>query len=306
MSGITLKSRPSVAPGTISPPKAKTVSPPGTAPANDGTRFYTVKPGDTLSGILTRQYPEVKMDTVMPQVMRANSLKNKDVIRSGMRLKLPRIAAAPAKTVMPAATPQNPLQGDYKPTVQLGEADLKKIREQTPVFKRIQEKTGVPWEAIAALWYRESGGRTEVKNPDGGPFQLDPPPSQKQIRQLLKVHSSRFTTPKEIADASAKDVTDFETGAYYAACFLKEKMSGWMTPTISDPMMREAFFRYNGTGYGSPEKSPYVMNGYNEHYKDMQIKGTLPDGKGGRKSVSTTDKRPGAYVVYRQLKNLPQ
>lgn len=46
------------------------------------------------------------------------------------------------------------------------------------------------------------------------------------------------------------------------------------------------------------------MNGLDEAHKDMVLRGTVPDGKGGRKRIEIVDKRPGAFTVYKQLKAL--
>lgn len=185
--------------------------------------------------------------------------------------------------------------------LKLLEAQIEHIRHVKPVFENAERLTGVPWEAVAAVWYRESFSVTPPKTP-GGPFQFDPVLSSATIRQLLR----RFTKlpTQAIEQYATKGVNDFETGALCAACWLRLKVKPVITPDVSDSVIQEAFYGYNGRAYGSAENSPYVMNGLDEQHLNMRLRGSIPDGKGGRIHISKIDKRPGAFTVYRQLKDV--
>lgn len=183
----------------------------------------------------------------------------------------------------------------------LSEAQIERIRQIKPVFEKVKKLTGVPWQAVAAIWYRESFSVTPPKTP-GGPFQFDPVLDTASIRRLLL----RFTSIPEsqIEKYAHKGMNDFETGALCAACWLRLKTGPIITPAVTDEIIKDAFYGYNGRAYGSADKSPYVMNGFDEMHRDMILKGTIPDGRGGRKKVAIIDKRPGAFTVYKQLKSL--
>jgi hypothetical protein len=187
------------------------------------------------------------------------------------------------------------------PLPRLTDRQIERIRLVKPVFVIFEAFTGVPWQAVAAVWYRESFSITPPKT-HGGPFQFDPVLTPCAIRKLLK----RFTSLPEswIEQYAQKGVNDFETGALCAACWLRLKTGPVITPAVSDEVIKDAFYGYNGRAYGSADKSPYVMNGFDEKHRDMVLKGTIPDGKGGRRKVSIIDKRPGAFTVYKQLKLL--
>jgi hypothetical protein len=187
------------------------------------------------------------------------------------------------------------------PLLKLSEAQIERIRQVKPVFEKVEKLTGVPWQALAAVWYRESFSVTPPKTP-GGPFQFDPVLQPVTIRNLLSIFTSLSTD--EIQQYARKGVNDFETGALCAACWLRLKTKPIITPRVSDEVIKDAFYGYNGRAYGSADKSPYVMNGFDAKHTNMLLRGTIPDGHGGRKRVVIIDKRPGAFTVYTQLKSL--
>ena len=67
----------------------------------------------------------------------------------------------------------------------------------------------------------------------------------------------------------------------------------------------DAFYGYNGRAWGPlPTNSPYVMNNFDAQHMNMVIRGSIPDGHGGRKWIDNIDLRPGAFTVYKQLCNI--
>lgn len=193
------------------------------------------------------------------------------------------------------------MKADFQPTLKLSVDQIKKIQAVQPVFQKVEETTGVPWEAVAAVWYRESFTVQPPKTP-GGPFQFDPTPSRATQLALLV----RFTqlTGAQIYNIIEKGLDDFENAALMAACWLRYKVTPMITPNVSDEVIKEAFYGYNGRAYGAADRSPYVMNGFDAAHHRMQLRGTIPDGKGGRHPVNIIDTRPGAFTVYKQLKSL--
>lgn len=194
--------------------------------------------------------------------------------------------------------------------LQLNESQIDKMKLFKPVFIKVQDLTGVPWELTASIWYRESFSVAPPKT-IGGSFQFDPPPDQHLIMYLLK--SFTPLTADECLEYIKLGINNFQAGALLCACFLRYKVSFKLNIESPDVDIKYAIWSYNGRAYGSPDKSPYVMNGFDENHKDMRMFGTLPDGKGGRIQLRDTDgklgivdKRPGAYVVYKQLKSLEE
>lgn len=187
------------------------------------------------------------------------------------------------------------------PLPRLSESQIERIRQVKHVFEKVEKLTGVPWQVVAAVWYRESFSVTSPKTP-GGPFQFDPVLQPVTIRNLLKFFTRLSSS--EIEQYARKGINDFETGALCAACWLRLKTGPVITPDVSDEVFKDALYGYNGRAYGGADKSPYVMNGFDEAHRDMVLRGTIPDGRGGRKWVEIVDKRPGAFTVYKQLKLL--
>ena len=171
---------------------------------------------------------------------------------------------------------------------ELSQQQLELIYAYRHILLMAQNYTGVPWIALAAIWYRESS-LTFGRNP----FQFDPVPAQDYQKYLYEKYST--TSPHEISTYLFQGVNNFQAAAVLAACFLKHKGAGFLT----GDQVKNSFWAYNGRAYGSAEKSPYVMNNVDQWHKDMHIKGTI-DGK--PLPPNTIDKQLGAYGVWLQLR----
>lgn len=185
---------------------------------------------------------------------------------------------------------------------------LARLKAYKPHFAKVQAATGVPWEAIAAIWYRESFSVTPPKTP-GGPFQFDPAPSDNHALSLLDRYTNLSQEAK--ADIIAKGVNDFEAAAYLAACHMRARCTPKITPESPDADIKDLFWGYNGKAkyQKTADGSFYVMNGFDEKHNGLRIHGSIPDGKGGRKRITDSqgkegrpETRPGAFVIYKQLK----
>lgn len=187
----------------------------------------------------------------------------------------------------------------FTPSITLDKKQIEYINSFKHIFRNVQDKTGVPWQAVAAIWTRESFSVAPPRTP-GGPFQFDPPLDIEVIGKLL--HRFSTLTAEEIAKLAKKGINDFETAAFCCACWLRLNTKNVLTPKSSDEDIKDALYGYNGRAYGSSDDSPYVMNGYDATHKDMHLHGSIPDGHGGRKWVNIEDHRPGAFTVYCQLK----
>lgn len=181
------------------------------------------------------------------------------------------------------------------------EQQILKILLQKKTFQRAEELTGVPWQAIAAVWFRESMSVSLPKRP-GGCFQFDPPTRSLAWKELmLKQYAPSVTgeVKRLMIESFGKS---FIMDAIWAACIMRNNCKPKITPKASDEDIKQALYGYNGAAYGSVERSPYVMNGYSPAHKDLVIRGTVKRPDGTDEWVEHVDTRPGAFNVYKQLK----
>lgn len=170
------------------------------------------------------------------------------------------------------------------------------------ILQRAAALTGVPWQAIAAIWYRESFSVASPETP-GGPFQFDPPLSQVRMRKLLTTYCPSLT-PAERELLIYQGLDKFASAAVFAACWLREMSQYNLKDNHSDQAMLDAFYGYNGRAFGpNPYNSNYVVNELDLAHDDMLIRGSIPDknNPGKRIWIKKTDLRPGAFTVYKQL-----
>lgn len=142
-----------------------------------------------------------------------------------------------------------------------------------PVYTSSADKYGIPWEALAAIHFREGGF-----NPNGS------------------VISGREIGAPE-PDQGGMVFSSLQESADRAAEVLIGKNSD-IVGAPADDIVKDAMFGYNGRAscYGSPDGSPYVMNLYDEKHMNMPI--ITSDG-GGCDGIDT---RPGAFLIYKIIK----
>lgn len=186
-------------------------------------------------------------------------------------------------------------------TLRLTDSQIKQILKVKSTFQMVERISGVPWQMTAAVWYRESFSVAPPTTP-GGPFQFDPPPTQTAMESLMRNYTN--LQPSEIVRHAKNGINNFTTGAILCACWLRTKTTAVLNTKSSEGVIKDALWGYNGRYFGSPNNSAYVMNGFDDQHMGMRIKGTIPDGKGGRRKINTIDGRPGTFTVYKQLKAL--
>ena len=171
-------------------------------------------------------------------------------------------------------------------------AYLAPIAKAKPMLLYADSLTKVAWQALAAVWYRESNCRM-INNP----FQFDPIPPNALLEWLLKGYSD--CDPNQTAEVISKGLSDFRSAAVLAACFLKHECH-YVLGTYPFPaydIYADAFYGYNGRAYGdNPLNSPYVANQLDDHHTNMSFRGTI-----NGKWIDIIDHRPGALTVYEQL-----
>ena len=108
-----------------------------------------------------------------------------------------------------------------KPKTHLTTAELKHIEIEKEIFLKAQELIGVPWQAMAAIWFRESFSIAPPKTP-GGQFQFDPPnPPASALKSSLK-HYAKNITEAEMDEIVEGGVNNFSTACILAACHLRD------------------------------------------------------------------------------------
>lgn len=189
----------------------------------------------------------------------------------------------------------------------LSSDQVKKIVAVKNVFTASSTFTGVPWQAVASIWYRESFSLTPPKTP-GGPFQFDPVPPALILCDWLQLYAGLDTNKKSdmiiIHDLCTGGINTFSTAAVFAACWLRHKCHFDLAKDHSDKAVMDAFYGYNGRAFGPyPQSSPYVYNNFDLQHTNMVMRGSIPSpgSKTGRRFISVIDRRPGAFTVYRQL-----
>ncbi len=190
------------------------------------------------------------------------------------------------------------------PKSQLNPTEVQKVFVQRATLQRGENLVKVPWQALAAIWYRESFS-TDSPAVAGGPFQFDPVPAPSQLQTMLQRYVE-ILTANQIQELVNQGVEEFASACIFAACHLRDVCRYDLAVDKSDDAIKDAFYGYNGRAYGSsPNDSPYVMNNFDSAHSNMHIIGTLP-ANGGRIHVDTIDLRPGAFTVYKQLLGIAQ
>lgn len=195
--------------------------------------------------------------------------------------------------------------------IRLSDAQIETIKVNKRPLLAAEQIVKVPWQMLAALWFRE-----HALTMGNNPFQFDPPPTHAKILGLLQ----SYTDYKPLRYS----IDDFAFAAILAACELRwkcryplvtvrsfqkakdpygevgmQEYETVQTITVdqSDKAVADAFYGYNGRAYGdNPFNSPYVANELDELHHNMHFRG-----EENGKWIDITDTRPGAFVVYKQL-----
>jgi hypothetical protein len=176
--------------------------------------------------------------------------------------------------------------------MRLTNLELERIRRNESVYAQAEQLTGVPWRMLAAIHYEEHSCDPTSPGP-GGPFQMDPPPSDTRLQEVL----GRFNLPFMHVEE------DFLTAAIVAANFLQGKVMGRLHPDIGDEaLIKDAFWGYNGRAYGSADNSPYVSN--DPPTRVLRVRGSVIGADGQRIFIDREYAKHGAIFIFRELLDL--
>jgi len=189
----------------------------------------------------------------------------------------------------------------------LSDNQMALIKKHLPVY---QQACG-----MAGIHYREAEFATFSQVP-GGAFQLDPGGTGDELKNAIVKYTAMVC---KLYGVPVKDLeTDFFTACLVAVHELKSKVRATteITP-IDDEALADAYWGYNGrsrhhtefeqTQKGTMEPhwrwSPYVSNDPKNGIV-LRITGTMPDPKDPTKrlKIDRPDPRPGALVIYREVR----
>lgn len=176
----------------------------------------------------------------------------------------------------------------------LSGVDTKKINDLKSAYQAAETETGVPWQLLAAVHFRESSNDPSRDLQAGNPFGG----GGSQASTSYGTYGRPGTIEESIVIA-AKELINKASGGV-----VKKPITG---PNPDSEAVKDALFGYNGRasvyarqaealGFSATtqpyEGSPYVMNNFDEKHKNM---GIITRDFGG---LDGTDARPGAYTVY--------
>jgi hypothetical protein len=172
-----------------------------------------------------------------------------------------------------------------------------RIEKLQPEYEKASKATGVPWQLLAAIHYREANNSPtqdlQAGNPIGGPY------AQSSTDYIKYGHPDSIEQSAEIA---AKHLIASATGG-----IVKKPIN---TSSPDSEAIKDVLFSYNGraSAYAQQaaslgfdpvkqpyEGSPYVMNNFDSVHKDMKII-TIDHG-----APDAVDSRFGAFTVYARL-----
>lgn len=186
-----------------------------------------------------------------------------------------------------------------------------RVNQNRSTYEQVQKETGVPWEVMASIHYREFNLRRDI-NPANG----------QGIYQMYSIYQTDAAY-RALAVTSSVTNANFLEQTRYAARFVQDKARNTTRTPIVSPrnmvanetdlnLIKSTLFSYNGRAavyanqaekYGFDkvnqpfEGSPYVMNQF-----DCKRTGMGLITYDGGSSLNGTDTRLGAFTLYARLK----
>lgn len=191
-------------------------------------------------------------------------------------------------------------------------ARLEKIRKCLPYYLYGEQVVGTPWQVLACLHYRESDVR--VLPWVGGPYKMDRGGHRAEFEKRIRKHE-RYIARKYGYDESATIKRDFWFASICAAHDYREHARRRKLTDLKGLFfiyrVADGLWGYNGrsryhTASGQPDgtqswkTSPFVSN----DPKRKKIYIMRFKNRSGR-VVTYPDTRPGALVIFREIRRHP-
>jgi len=228
------------------------------------------------------------------------------------------IGGAAKTPSQPVATPKpvsSPTPPPPAPAKYLDKTFMARIKANMADYKNAAKLTNIPWQALAAIHFREAEFARTVKEP-GGPFQLDPGGEKNDLNKRCWDYTVKVCKKY---GAKATDInTNFDSAALVGAHEFVSKPGASLYDDKGNPIrenIADRMFSYNGrskhyseneqVGHGNTtpawEWSPYVNNNPNMG-RVLKIVATQLNDKGERITIAgTPDPRPGSIIIYDEL-----
>jgi len=158
---------------------------------------------------------------------------------------------------------------------------MRRLEQNRLIYEEAAKKTGVDWKIIAAIHYREAGMSSSHSTVSGEKLGHENPDNKK-----MTCHS--------LLESAIETGNIFKRNLQFA---YKREYS------LDQETLERGFLAYNrGGSYAarnvSPDKSPYVLNFYNENYDNM----VWPDSEAEPTNLrGQVNQMYGAFTVYKIL-----
>lgn len=188
---------------------------------------------------------------------------------------------------------------------------MSRINSNKSVYQQVANETGVPWEVLAAVHYREFNNRRDIN-----------PYNNQGIYQMYSIYQ-KDARYKRLADKNTTVTNEnFLEQTRYAADFIQDKARGNGTPIVTPRkltanetdlnLIKNTLFSYNGRAYSYAQQaqvlgfnrtnqpfegSPYVMNKFDCKRTSMNL--ITADGSN---DANAKDTRLGAFTLFARLK----
>lgn len=193
---------------------------------------------------------------------------------------------------------------DYAGRTILNQGELKSLAANMPIYQQAATQAGIPWQALAALHYREHD------------FSLTEPDNGQGIYQI--VDPSKHTDGAYPPSSTVLNQDQFLSQSLDAANFIQKDGAG-LDAQSDNSIVKDAFVKYNGEpqkyidqavalGFSSSqgyEGSPYVMNIADAPRDPTNgpLNSWLQDFGGGNYRPAQAGQY-GAFVVYASVSGL--
>jgi len=173
----------------------------------------------------------------------------------------------------------------------IDQATMDKINQNKSTYEAAAKKAGIPWEMIAAVHYRE-GSCNPKKSPVNGEELGTPNSDYGTLKEAAEASANLLKNrAKSVYNKNLNESPDDDTVGYAFLAYKRGYMYRDGLDKNGKPCPNQA--QVKNTPY---DKSPYVMNGFDDQHQNMKWNGCIDGG------MTHVDKKLGALTIYKALK----